>query len=100
MGVRIIFIGLVLGLVQEYFHLNLVRACLKGAMVVPFVLMIVHDCALHRQLCLYLFCLCIPIIAIINIVAYQNIMVNNVAFAEEICSVSRTWFGLFGGAEA
>ena len=70
MGVHIIASGLLLGLLEEFVAINFIRVMLKIAILVPFVMMYVKDNAFHRQLCLYLFCLCMPLIAIVNLIAY------------------------------
>ena len=77
--------------------MNFVRCMLKLAMMVPFVLMFWQDCAFHRQLCLYLFCLCVPIIFIVNFVSYQNILIDNALFADQACKFSKWWTATFGG---
>ena len=88
-GVYIIGIGMCIGLLEEYAAPNYIRMALKIAALVPFFMMLYKDCAFHRQLYLYLFCLTVPAIAIVNLVAYQNILVNNVAFAAQFCWLSQ-----------
>ena len=100
MGVQIISVGIAIGLLEEYAAMNFIRCAIKIALLVPFVMMFVNDCAFHRQLCLYLFCLCVPLIFIVNTVAYQNILVDNVMFAEEFCGFSKWWVATFGGSKA
>ena len=89
-----------LGLLEEYAAMNFIRCMLKIAMLVPFILVNWKDCAFHRLLCLYVFCLCVPAIFIVNFVAYQNVLMDNVMFAEEICWISRKWTATFGGTKA
>ena len=81
-GFKLIFLGLCIAAAEEYSAFNQVRVMLKVAMIVPFVMTFVVDCSFHRMLCLYLFLLCMPLIAILNLVMYGNILVSNVLFAD------------------
>ena len=98
-GAMIIGIGLCLGFIEEYSKPNMVRMGFKLAAVIPFIMMLVKDCAWHRQLFLYLFCLCMPGIFITNLIAYQNILADNVAFAGEVCWFSKKWVANVGGTK-
>ena len=69
-GVYVIGIGLCLGLLAEMHAPNFFRVMLKVAGLVPFFMMLAKDCGFHRQLFLYLFCLTMPAIAIVNLIAY------------------------------
>ena len=97
-GVHIIAVGLFLSLAEEYFSPNFVRGILKIAILVPLVLMYVKDSALHRWLLLTMFCLCQPLIAIFNMLAYQNILIDNVMFAKAFCWLSQEWTHFMGSA--
>ena len=77
----------------------MLRMGFKLAAVVPFIMMMVKDCAWHRQLMLYLFCLMMPAIFITNLVMYQNILADNTAFAGELCWMSKKWVATFGGTK-
>ena len=88
-GAKIIGIGLCVGLLEEIRAPNPVRAALKLAGLIPFIMMIVHDSAWHRQLFLFGFCVTMPLIALVNLIAYQNILVDNVSFASELCWMSK-----------
>ena len=57
-GTKIISFGLLVGLIEEYFHFNKVRTVLKVAMFVPFVLKMIHDNGLNRWLMLNFFTIC------------------------------------------
>lgn len=81
-GFFLIFIGCCISAAEEYWAFNQVRVMLKVAMLVPFVMTFVVDCGFHRMLTLYLFCLCMPLIAICNLFMYGNILVSNVLFAD------------------
>ena len=89
MGAQLIGFGLLLGFLEELSKPNIVRMGFKLAAVVPFIMMMVKDCAWHRQLFLYLFCMCMPAIFITNLVMYQNILADNVAYAGTICWLSQ-----------
>ena len=91
MGVNIISIGLIVSLLEEYFSPNFARGMLKVAMIVPMVLMYIKDNSFHRWLYLQLFCFCQPLVAIVNLFAYQNILVDNVMFAKGLCWLSQEW---------
>ena len=93
LGVKIIGVGLCLTLLEESKAPNMFRAGLKIAMLVPFFMMLYKDSAFNRQLLLYLFCLCTPLIAIVNLIAYQNILADNAVFANEVCWVSKMFAG-------
>merc|ERR1712087_273686 len=98
-GVHIISIGVIISLLEEYLAPNFVRGILKIAIIVPMVLMYIKDSSLHRWLYLNLFCLCQPLIAIVNFLAYQNILVDNVMFAKEFCFLSQQWTHFMGSAK-
>ena len=89
LGATIIGVGLILSLAAEYACPNLVRVLIKLAPVVAFVLMMLQDCASYRQLYLYTFSMAMPLIAAVNLIAYQNIIVDNVVFAEQFCGLSQ-----------
>merc|ERR1719162_1933836 len=95
-GVFIISIGLLVSLLEEYFSPNMYRGALKIAMVVPIALMYLKDNSFHRWLYLQLFCLIQPLIAIINIIAYQNILIDSVLFAKGLCWLSQEWTHFMG----
>ena len=95
-GVFIISIGLVISLLEEYFSPNFARGILKIAMLVPMVLMYIKDNSFHRWLYLQLFCLCQPLIAIVNILAYQNILIDQAMFAKGLCWLSQEWTHYMG----
>ena len=99
MGAQLIGFGLLLGFLEELSKPNIVRMGFKLAAVVPFIMMMVKDCAWHRQLFLYLFCLCMPAIFITNLVMYQNILADNVSFAGEMCWFSKKWVATVGGTK-
>ena len=69
-GFHVITIGLLLGLVEEYFAPNPLRGVIKLALIAPFIATYIKDNSTHRMLCLYLFMLAMPIIAIVNLVSY------------------------------
>ena len=46
-----------------------------------------------------MFCLGIPAIFITNLLMYQNILADNVAFAGEVCWMSKKWTATFGGTK-
>jgi len=96
MGVHIICALLVLSLLEEFAAPNFIRAALKVAVLVPFLMMYVKDTAMHRWLVLNVFCLVIPLIAIVNLIAYQNILIDNVAGATQLCWLSKKWTHFFG----
>jgi len=60
-------------------------------------MMVASDCAWHRQLFLFAFSVCMPLIAVVNLVSYQNILVDNVSFASELCWLSKKWYATMGG---
>ena len=91
--------GVILGLLEEYAAFNLFRFCCKIAVVVPFVMMLFQDTAFNRLLALLMFCVCVPLIFVINFLAYGNILVDNVMFAEEFCGVSKWWVKTMGGSK-
>ena len=95
-GVHIIAVGLIMSLAEEYFSPSFARGILKAAIVVPLVLMYIKDNSLHRWLLLCMFCLCQPLIAIWNLLAYQNILIDNVIFAKGLCWLSQEWTHFFG----
>ena len=96
-GFKLIFLGLCIMAAEEYWAFNQIRVMLKVAMLVPFVMTFVVDCSFHRMLCLYLFGLCMPLIAICNLFMYGNILVSNVLFADQICWLSKKWTKEMGG---
>ena len=98
-GVQIVTVGVILGLLEEYAAFNLFRFICKVAVVVPFAMMLFQDTAFNRLLALLMFCICIPLIFVINFLAYQNVLVDNVMFAEEICGFSKFWIKTFGGSK-
>lgn len=85
--------------IEEYSAPNMIRMAFKLGTVVPFVMMCIKDSAWHRQLMLYLFCMCVPAIFITNLVMYQNILADNVSFAGELCWMSKKWVATFGGSK-
>ena len=95
-GVLIISIGLLISLLEEYFSPNMVRGILKIAMLVPVVLMYLKDNSFHRWLYLQLFCLCQPLIAIVNLFQYQNILIDSILFAKGLCWLSQEWTHFMG----
>ena len=97
-GFNVITIGLILGLVEEYVAPNPARGLIKLACILPFAVTYfpAQDTADTRKVCLYTFCLAMPIIAIINLVTYQNILIDNVAFAKELCWFNKKWIKMFG----
>ena len=90
-GVHIISIGLLLSLAEEYLAPNFLRGMCKLAIIVPMVLMYIRDSTFHRWLLLLLFCICQPLVALVNFLAYGNILVDNVMFAKEFCMMSQEW---------
>ena len=96
-GALIIGIGLCVGLLEEIRAPNPVRAVLKVIGLVPFFMMLAADSAWHRQLFLFAFCLTVPLVAVVNLVSYQNILVDNVSFASELCWLSKKWYATMGG---
>ena len=84
---------------EEYWSFNSIRCMIKIAMLVPFVLCLVCDTGFYRLLCLYLFCLGMPLIFLCNFFMYGNILVSNVLFADQICWVSKKWTGEMGGTK-
>ena len=92
-------VGVILGLLEEYAAFNVLRFCAKVAVVVPFVIMIFQDTAFNRLLALLMFCIGVPLIFVINFLAYGNILVDNVMFAEEFCGASKLWVKTFGGSK-
>ena len=89
----IIGIGLCVGLLEEVRAPNTIRCLLKVAGLIPFFMMLIQDCAWHRQLFLFSFCVTMPLIALVNLIAYQNILVDNVSFASEVCWFSKAMTG-------
>merc|ERR1712032_1269969 len=81
-GAKLIFLGLCIGALEEYWQFNAVRCMLKIAMIVPFVMMFVMDTGFHRMLCFYLFCLGMPFVFLCNFFMYGNILVSNILFAD------------------
>ena len=96
-GFKLIFLGLCITAAEEYWAFNQIRVMLKVSMLVPFVVTFIMDTAFHRMLTLYLFCLCMPLIAICNLFMYGNILVSNVLFADQICWISKKWTKEMGG---
>ena len=96
-GAFIIGLGLTLSFISELQKPNPLRALLKLAGVIPFFLQLVQDCAWYRQLYLFFFCLTQPLIAVVNMLWYQNILVDEVVFGEQICWLSKKWFSTMGG---
>ena len=87
-GTKLISFGLLVSLIEEYFHFNKVRTILKIATVVPVVLLGIHDNGLNRWLMLNLFVICQPLIFLWNLYKYSNILVDNVMFGKELCWLS------------
>ena len=98
-GVKIIGVGLALTFIEELSHPNVIRFFLKLAVLIPFISAWVKDSAQNRRWMLYLFCLGIPAIFITNLLMYQNILADNVAFAGEVCWFSKKWVATFGGSK-
>lgn len=69
-GALLIGTGLCIGMLEELSAPNFIRIGLKAAVIVPFILMLYKDCAFHRQLFFYLFCLMMPAIALVNLISY------------------------------
>ena len=95
-GVKVISFGLLLSLIEEYWHFNRVRTILKLAMFAPVVLGLIHDNGLNRWLMLNLFTLCQPLIFLWNLYKYSNVLVDNVLFAKELCWLSQQWIDWMG----
>ena len=85
-----------MSLLEEYFAPNFVRGMLKIAILVPVCLMYIKDNNFHRWLTLQMFCLCQPLIAIVNLFMYANILIDNVMFAKGICWLSQEWTHFMG----
>ena len=88
-------IGICLSFLEELTAPNIIRIVFKAFAVVPFIMMMYQDTAWHRQLFMWFFYLCMPAMFITNLVWYQNILADNVAYAGAIC-----WFSQKGANEA
>ena len=95
-----IFIGLSLlvALVFEHSDPNYVRLMLKVASIVPFIMMLVKDVEAHRKLFFLMFCITMPLIAIVNLVCHHNIL-DNVSIIGTLCWLSKKWVAQYGGTE-
>ena len=96
-GAYIIGIGLLLNLLSEMSHGLALRAILKVIALAPFIWMCFDDSAYTRQLFLMLFSVTQPLIAAVNLVYYQNILVDSVAFGDVFCWFSKKWISTMGG---
>ena len=97
MGALLIGIGLFLNLLSEMSHGNVVRTVLKVAGLAPFIWNLFDDTAYTRQLYLFAFCLTQPLIALVNMVMYQNVLIDSVAFGDIFCWFSKKWVVTMGG---
>ena len=88
-----------MSLAEEYFAPNFVRGMLKLAIVVCMLMMYIRDSRLNRWLLLIAFCVGQPLVALVNLFAYQNILVDNVMFAKGFCWLSQEWVHFFGSAK-
>ena len=78
-------------------HGNVVRTILKVVGLAPFVWNQFDDTAYTRQLFLFAFTLTQPLIAAVNLVMYQNVLIDNVAFGDTLCWLSKSWITTMGG---
>ena len=92
-GVQVIGVGIILSLIEELSAPNIVRIVLKALAIVPWIMMQCHDTAFNRQLFLWFFCLGIPGMFITNLIMYQNILADNVAYAGLVCWLSQKGAG-------
>ena len=97
MGALIIGFGLIFSFLAEVSQPNALRAILKLAGVVPFVMVLVADSAWYRQLWLFMFCVTQPLIAVVNMIWYKNILVDSVVFGAQFCWLSKKWYATMGG---
>ena len=99
-GFRIIFLGLLISLAEEYFAFNNVRFIIKIAVIVPFFLTLIQDIKFYRWLCMYFYCAGMPLIFLCNFFMYGNILVSNVLFADQLCWLNKKWVEEFGGTKS
>ena len=99
-GFRIIFLGLLISLAEEYFAFNNVRFVIKLAVIAPFILTLIQDIKFYRWLCMYMYCAGMPLIFLCNFFMYGNILVSNVLFADQLCWINKKWVEEFGGTKS
>ena len=73
--------------IEELFAWNTARAILKLIVVVPVIAMTLKDTKFHRWLMMVIFAICTPLIFLVNLYYYQNILVDNVVFAKDVCEL-------------
>ena len=97
-GAIIIGLGLFVALIFEHSDPNYFRTILKAASIVPFIMMLVNDVEAHRKLFFLMFCITMPLIAIVNLINHHNIL-DNVSIVGTFCWLSKLYVARYGGTE-